>query len=111
VVKLLDMGLARFFNDHDDVLTKKHDENVLGTADYLAPEQALDSHTVDRRADVYSLGCTLYFLLTGHPPFPEGTPPQRLMKHQKEEPASIFVDRADAPKHLVEICNRMMAKG
>jgi serine/threonine protein kinase len=110
VVKVLDMGLARFDNDENASLTRVHDENVLGTADYLAPEQALDSHTVDRRADIYSLGCTLYFLLTGHPPFPEGTLPQRLMKHQKEEPASIFQERADAPKHLVEICNRMMAK-
>lgn len=110
VVKVLDMGLARFDNDEKASLTRAHDENVLGTADYLAPEQALDSHTVDRRADIYSLGCTLYFLLTGHPPFPEGTLPQRLMKHQKEEPGSIFIDRADAPKHLVEICNRMMAK-
>src|SRR5207247_730125 len=55
-VKILDMGLARFFNDQDDMLTQKYDENVLGTADYLAPEQALDSHNVDIRADVYSLG-------------------------------------------------------
>ena len=66
-----------------------YDENVLGTADYLAPEQALDSHGVDARADIYSLGCTLYFLLTGHPPFPEGTIPQRLMAHQSGEPADI----------------------
>ena len=56
VVKILDMGLARFFHDEDDILTKKYDENVLGTADYLAPEQALDSHDVDIRADIYSLG-------------------------------------------------------
>src|SRR6516164_2893238 len=56
IVKILDMGLARFFHDEDDILTKKYDENVLGTADYLAPEQALDSHSVDIRADIYSLG-------------------------------------------------------
>src|SRR6516165_9669120 len=53
VVKILDMGLARFFHDEEDILTKKYDENVLGTADYLAPEQALDSHGVDIRADLY----------------------------------------------------------
>src|SRR5579872_1215631 len=53
IVKVLDMGLARFFNDEEDILTKKFDENVLGTADYLAPEQAIDSHQVDIRADVY----------------------------------------------------------
>src|SRR5581483_8642012 len=53
-VKILDLGLARFFNDEDDIITKKYDENVMGTADYLAPEQAVDSHAVDIRADIYS---------------------------------------------------------
>ena len=83
---------------------------MLGTADYLAPEQAIDSHGVDARADIYSLGCSLYFLLTGHPPFPDGTLPQRLMAHQKQPPPSIWKDRPDAPADLVEICLRMMAK-
>jgi serine/threonine protein kinase len=111
VVKLLDLGLARFTTDEDRAsLTVTYDENVLGTADYLAPEQALDSHGVDARADIYSLGCSLYFLLTGHPPFPEGTLPQRLMMHQKEPPASIRKERPDAPEDLVKICMRMMAK-
>src|SRR4029450_5696071 len=75
VVKILDMGLARFFNDEEDILTKKYDENVLGTADYLAPEQALESHTVDIRADIYSLGATFYYLLTGSPPLPPAALP------------------------------------
>ena len=109
-VKVLDLGLAKFSNSDKASLTIAHDENVLGTADYLAPEQALNSHTVDRRADIYGLGCTLYFMLTGHPPFPEGTLPQRLMMHQTKSPASVFEDRPDAPSELVEICNRMMAK-
>ncbi|MBQ17440.1 MAG: hypothetical protein CMJ65_09980 [Planctomycetaceae bacterium] len=74
VVKILDLGLARFFEETDEnPITLRHDEKVLGTADYLAPEQALDSHQADARADIYSLGCTFYFLLTGHPPFNEGT--------------------------------------
>lgn len=110
VVKLLDLGLARFTDEDRASLTVAYDENVLGTADYLAPEQAIDSHGVDARADIYSLGCTLYFLLTGHPPFPEGTLPQRLMAHQKQQPPSIYNDRPDAPADLVEICMKMMAK-
>jgi eukaryotic-like serine/threonine-protein kinase len=110
-VKILDMGLARFADDEKQAsLTQMHDENVLGTADYLAPEQAINSHTVDARADLYSLGCTLYFALTGHPPFPEGTLAQRLLMHQQREPAPIAKDRPDVPKDLVGICKRMMAK-
>ena len=111
VVKVLDLGLARFTTDEGRAsLTVTYDENVLGTADYLAPEQALDSHGVDARADIYSLGCSFYYLLTGHPPFPEGTLPQRLMMHQKEPPPSILNERRDTPSELVEICARMMAK-
>ncbi|MCH8922426.1 MAG: hypothetical protein IIA67_04680, partial [Planctomycetes bacterium] len=91
-------------------LTLDHDENVLGTADYLSPEQAINSHEVDTRADIYSLGCTFYYLLTGHPPFDEGSLSQRLLMHQKEAPPSIFVDRPDAPNDLVNICVRMMVK-
>jgi len=103
--------LARFTSGEDRAsLTVAFDENVLGTADYLAPEQALDSHGVDSRADIYSLGCSLYFLLTGHPPFPDGTLPQRLMMHQKQLPPSIFKDRPEAPQELVDICMKMMGK-
>lgn len=108
-VKLLDMGLARMTDDEAS-LTLDNNENVLGTADYLAPEQALNSHKADTRADIYSLGCTLYFLLTGHPPFPDGTISERLLKHQVEQAPSIFKDRQDAPTALVNICIRMMAK-
>lgn len=111
VVKLLDMGLARFFNDADEEsLTVAHDEKVLGTADYLAPEQALDSHSVDARADIYSLGCTFYFLLTGHPPFTEGTLAQRLMSHQTRQPPPVTDDRPDMPRDLEAILTKMMAK-
>lgn len=111
VVKLLDLGLARFFNASDEEsLTIKHDEKVLGTADFLAPEQAIDSHKVDLRADVYSLGCTMYFALTGHPPFTDGSLVQRLLAHQTRRPPSIKYDRPDIPEDLLAIVEKMMAK-
>lgn len=111
VVKILDLGLALFSSDDDKAsLTIAHNENVLGTADYLSPEQALNSHKIDLRADIYSLGCTLYYLLTGHPPFPEGTLAQRIAKHQSQMPTSIKADRPDAPDALINICLKMMQK-
>lgn len=109
-VKVLDMGLARFDDEKQASLTIAHEENVLGTADYLAPEQALNSHEADARADIYGLGCTLYFLLTGHPPFPVGTLAQRIAKHQAEMPAPVENDRPDCPSELAGFCFHMIAK-
>jgi serine/threonine protein kinase len=110
IVKILDMGLARFFHDDEDILTKKYDENVLGTADYLAPEQALDSHSVDHRADIYSLGATFYFCLTGRTPFAEGTVAQKLIWHQTRAPKAIRSFRPDVPEGIIAVIDRMMAK-
>jgi serine/threonine protein kinase/WD40 repeat protein len=86
VVKILDMGLARVQSagGADKALTQTG--QVMGTPDYLAPEQALDAHTADIRADLYSLGCTLYFLLTGRPPFTGDSLAQVLLKHQMADP-------------------------
>ncbi|HEY1068737.1 MAG TPA: serine/threonine-protein kinase [Pirellulales bacterium] len=110
IVKVLDLGMVRLSAEEVKSITIQFNESMLGTADYLAPEQALDSHNVDRRADIYSLGCTFYFMLTGHPPFNEGSMAMRLMRHQSEEPPAISKDRPDVPEELVRICSKMMAK-
>jgi tRNA A-37 threonylcarbamoyl transferase component Bud32 len=110
VVKVLDLGLARLTHDTEDNLTRQNDENVLGTADYLAPEQAMDSHTVDIRADIYSLGATFYFLLTGSPPFPEGSVAQKLIWHQNRQPRPLKSLRPEVPDDLVAVVEKMMAK-
>lgn len=109
VVKMLDLGLARDFSDHEESsLTMQYDEKILGTADFLAPEQAVDSHNVDGRADIYSLGCVMYFLLTGHAPFPEGNITQKLLAHQTQSPAPVVVSRPDTPSELRTILEKMM---
>ncbi len=110
IVKILDMGLARFFHDEQDDLTKQHDENVLGTADYLAPEQAIDSHGADIRADIYSLGATFYFCLAGRTPFAEGTVAQKLIWHQTRQPKPLKSLRPDVDDGLLTIIDHMMAK-
>jgi serine/threonine protein kinase len=110
-VKILDLGLARFFHDENDNITLKYDSaSVLGTADYLAPEQVEDSHAVDIRADIYSLGATFYYLLAGHPPFKEGTTAQKLAWHRTRPPTPLQSIRTDLPDGLVAIIDRMMAK-
>jgi serine/threonine protein kinase len=110
VVKILDMGLARFFNDEDDVLTKKYDDNNMGTLDYQAPEQAIDSHAVDIRADIYGLGATFFFMLTGNTPCGEGTIAQKALWHQTREPRPLSDFRSDVPPAIQDMLNTMMAK-
>jgi serine/threonine protein kinase len=110
VVKILDLGLARFFADEKDDLSQKFNEQVLGTADYLAPEQIEDSHNVGIRADIYSLGATFYFCLTGQPPFTEGTYTQKLLWHQTRKPKAISEFRRDVPVELIAVIDKMMAK-
>jgi serine/threonine-protein kinase len=83
---------------------------TLGTFDYISPEQARDPRNADVRSDMYSLGCTLYFMLTGRPPFPDGTVLQKLLQHQAEEPTDPRELRADLPEELLKILRRMLAK-
>src|SRR5439155_20792790 len=108
LVKILDMGLARLPGQGDTRLTQTG--QVLGTPDYLAPEQAFDSRKADIRSDVYSLGCTLYFLLTGKAPFTGDSLTQVLLKHQMEQAAPLLSLRADIPPALQAVIARMMDK-
>jgi serine/threonine-protein kinase len=110
VVKVLDMGLARFFEDQSDNLTKNLDGGaVMGTADYVAPEQLLDSSGTDHRADIYSLGATLYHLVTGKTPF-EGTTTAKLVAHQLKAAVPAHEINPDIPEGLSDIIEQMMAK-
>jgi serine/threonine-protein kinase len=110
-VKVLDLGLARCEaaeDEPDGPLTRPG--QVLGTPDYMAPEQAGDSQAADTRSDLYSLGCTLYFLLTGQPPFPEGSPIHKVLRHLKEEPAPLEAGRPGLPPGVATVVRTLMAK-
>jgi serine/threonine protein kinase len=109
-VHILDLGLARLEADEEASMTLLHNSKALGTVDYLAPEQARDSHAVDARADIYSLGCTLYFLLAGTPLFNEGTIPQRILAHQTQPPPDVRKSRPEVPDDLIKILEKMLAK-
>ena len=111
-IKVLDLGLAKTRADDDEAgsLTMEFKEKTLGTADYVAPEQATDSHRADRRADVYSLGCTLYYLLVGTAPFAAGSIKDRLKAQIHAKPPSPLERRPDVPADLVEFYFRMMQK-
>jgi serine/threonine protein kinase len=110
-IKLLDLGLARLPASPDGASsTMTETGTIIGTPDFLAPEQARRSHDVDIRADLYSLGCTFYFLLTGRPPFPGGTIAEKLVQHQLDEPESIERLRGDVPPGLAAVVRKLLAK-
>jgi serine/threonine protein kinase len=112
-VKILDLGLARLQRNADGNMTTPVtiDRSVTrGTPDYLAPEQALDFHEVDIRADIYSLGCTLFYLLTGQPLFPGGSLAQKILRHQQAQPPALAGLRPGLPPSLEPILGRMLAK-
>jgi len=109
-VKILDFGLARFVSENGSPVSLTECGELNGTPDFMAPEQAEDARSADIRADIYSLGCTLYTLLTGQPPFPGRNHVEKVVGHLKREPAPLTAFRDDLPPELVQIVRRMMAK-
>lgn len=109
VVKILDLGIARFA-DATAVGALTAPDLVMGTIDYLAPEQARDTRSADARADVYSLGCTLFRLLTNRPVYEGQSVAARLLAHQQQPIPSLSELRPDVPQPLAELFARMVAK-
>ncbi|MBR4833366.1 MAG: protein kinase, partial [Thermoguttaceae bacterium] len=108
-VKLIDMGLARLLKSElDDDLTESG--VTLGTFDYISPEQARDPRAADARSDIYSLGCTFYYMLVGTPPFPEGTMLQKLLQHQGDEPPDVREANPEIPVEVAAVVKKMMRK-
>lgn len=108
VVKMTDLGLARKADDDETRLTR--DGTTVGTVDYMAPEQARDSRKADIRSDIYSLGCTLYHMLAGQAPFPEGGLTEKLYKHVEEEPPDVRQFNPKVSDALRTVLGRMLAK-
>ncbi len=108
IVKMSDFGLARMTTEEQTRVTR--DGTTVGTVDYMAPEQARDAGSADVRSDIYSLGCTLYHMLAGKAPFPEGSIPERLYKHNHEEPVDLHQLNPRVSEGLCAVVRRMLAK-
>ncbi len=111
VIKIIDWGLAMVRCPRGEAAPAETlAKGLLGTADYLSPEQARNANAVDIRGDLYSLGCAFYYLLTCRPPFPDGTLMQKILKHQQAEPSPVDQFRHDIPPGVLAILRRMLAK-
>ncbi|MDR1140212.1 MAG: serine/threonine protein kinase, partial [Planctomycetaceae bacterium] len=108
--KLIDMGLARLLDPSESKEDLTASGVTLGTFDYISPEQARDPRSADIRSDIYSLGCTFFFMLSGRPPFPEGTVLQKLLQHQGDEPPDIRAFQPNIPAEVALLIQKMMAK-
>lgn len=109
-VKVLDMGLARIGADQDKDQKITATGQILGTSCFMAPEQALKIKTADERVDIYSLGCSLYFLLSGDPPYEADTALGTLYAHQEDPIPSLLALPQPVPQWLQQVYQRMMAK-
>ncbi len=109
-VKLVDMGLARLHQVESATDDLTASGVTLGTFDYISPEQARDPRNADVRSDLYSLGCTLYYMLTGRPPFPEGTVLQKLLSHSSDTPPDPRDLRPDLPDDITDLLHKLLAK-
>ena len=109
-VKLIDMGLARLREADNPAQDLTASGVTLGTFDYISPEQARDPRNADVRSDIYSLGCTFFFMLTGRPPFPEGTVLQKLLQHQGDQPPDVHEFRPELPHDVTGVLGKMLAK-
>lgn len=111
-VKILDFGLALVTAGEPGTpgAVVGAANTVLGTPDYVSPEQARDQYNVDGRSDLYSLGCAFYFLLTGEPPFTGGTAVEKLVRHGSEPPVAIRIKRPDVPEAVAAIVHKLLAK-
>jgi len=116
VVKVLDMGLARFDSPFETTNESKDGDEItqanqiVGTVDYMPPEQADGSANVDRRSDIYSLGCTLFRLITARVPYRGDSPIKKLISHRSDPIPSMRAARADTPARLDDVFQRMIAK-
>ena len=109
-VHILDLGIARVEEEGDSPVELTKTGSILGTVDYMPPEQALNTRKADQRADIYSLGCTLYFLLVGRPVYAGETVMERLVAHREEPAPSLRKDCPAAPEWLDQVFQRMIAK-
>jgi serine/threonine protein kinase len=109
-IKVLDFGLVHLARDSGQEAMQPASGAFAGTPDYTAPEQARDPRRADIRADVYGLGGTLHFLLTGQPPFPGGSALQKLLAHQDRPPRAVNQFRDDVPAELLNLLESMLAK-